>query len=783
MSRKWTLALAGMLTAALAIFVALRLEVTTDVAELLPDVADRQLAAVSQTLADSSLTRTMILVLAAHTPEQARQAAHALRQKLAVHPEVEFVESGPDPRLEQAAWALYFPHRFGLTSLNPQVELPEMLSESGMQAAATELKHQLQLPTAPLVKKLAPADPWLTFLRQMKRLEAAQPGGVQVVDGQFMTANGQRALVFLVTRHSALDGDFQQPLLEALDAEIVGLQQHFGPHLGVQMSGINRLAAKSRADIELDVARISTISTLALLVLFVLLFRSLWLILLAQLPIAFGLLAGAAATIAVFGQVHGLTLAFGATLIGVCIDYPIHFLNHHTLAPHPEGPRAGLKRLWTGLWLGALTTIAGFAALGASSYPGIRQVAVFASVGIAGALLATAWWLPLLVPAQPPAVAFQQHLAHAIAHLFAGLRARRRLVAGLLIGSVLVALGGLPFLHWHDEVADLNALDPALQAEDQAVRAQVSSLEPGQVVVIQAPTEELLLQRSEIVSQQLEKLVAAHKLGSFQSASRFVWAAQLQQQNLAAWQQFSPDRFREVWTQAGFRPEVFQPFLDQQTKPPPPLTWKDLQQSPFQPLTRIFRAQLAGQPALLTFLAHVHDALAVRAAVETVGGTHFFDQRAFVNAAYEEYRSSTWLLILLGIVAIFALIAVQYRSLRLTVISSLPAVVAGLATLSLLSICGESLNLLHLVGFVIVLCIGVDYGVYLAETAIQHEHEPATALSILISALSTVLAFGLLGLSHNPALHAIGLTTGLGVLWSLVLAPTLLLLTEKAVPK
>ena len=73
------------------------------------------------------------------------------------------------------------------------------------------------------------------------------------------------------------------------------------------------------------------------------------------------------------------------------------------------------------------------------------------------------------------------------------------------------------------------------------------------------------------------------------------------------------------------------------------------------------------------------------------------------------------------------------------------------------------------------LCIGVDYGVYLAETALHHEHEPATALSILISALSTVLAFGMLGLSSHPALHAIGVTTALGVLWSLVLAPSVLL--------
>ena len=625
------------------------------------------------------------------------------------------------------------------------------------------------------MKKLAPDDPYLTFVTQLRRLEAAQPGGVQIIEGQFMSAKGDRAIVFLTTRHSALDADFQKPFLHHLDSAIAQLRAHVGQQLNVQMSGVNRFATKARADIEADVARISTVSTLAVLLLFVLLFRSAPLILLAQLPIGFGLLAGTAATIAVFGRVHGLTLAFGSTLIGVCIDYPIHFLNHHTLAPHPDGPRAGLRRLWTGLWLGALTTIAGFAALGASSYPGIRQVAVFASVGVAGSLLATAWWLPLLVPTSPKPVQLQQTLANGMARLFVGLRARRRLLLVLLLASLGIALLGLPRLHWVDDVATLNALDPALQAEDQAVRAQVSGLEPGQVVVVTGDTEERALQRNDDAAAQLQQAQEQGAIGSYRGAHAFLWSRALQQRNLDGWQHFPQAEFRRIWAEEGFRPELFQGFLSQVAKPVAPLTWADLERTPLHVPTRMFRTVVAGRPALLTFLSGVHDPAHLRTRIDALPGTVFFDQRAFINAAYANYRTSSWLLILLGIVAIFALIFAQYRSWRLTAIASLPAVVAGLGTLGLLALLGEPLNLLHLVGFVIVLCIGVDYGVYLAETALHHEHEPATALSILISALSTVLAFGMLGLSSHPALHAIGVTTALGVLWSLVLAPSVLL--------
>ena len=74
---------------------------------------------------------------------------------------------------------------------------------------------------------------------------------------------------------------------------------------------------------------------------------------------------------------------------------------------------------------------------------------------------------------------------------------------------------------------------------------------------------------------------------------------------------------------------------------------------------------------------------------------------------------------------------------------------------------------------VLVMGMGVDYGVFLADSA-EETAIGATLLSLLMSCLTTVFVFGTLAISSQPALRAIGITTGLGVLLSFALAPVML---------
>ena len=119
-----------------------------------------------------------------------------------------------------------------------------------------------------------------------------------------------------------------------------------------------------------------------------------------------------------------------------------------------------------------------------------------------------------------------------------------------------------------------------------------------------------------------------------------------------------------------------------------------------------------------------------------------------------------------GLIAVFLTLLARYRHLRQAFAAFIPAVRAAATTMGLLGLLGQSANLMHLISLLLVLSMGVDYGVFLSEGSRHKEGLAPAFLSIIMACLSTLLAFGLLAMSDMPALKAVGLTTGLGVLWS-----------------
>src|SRR5262249_15940571 len=145
-----------------------RLEVTSDITHFLPEGRDRRVAEVSRQLADSELSGTMILAVEGPDRASAAAGAAALAAELAPHPEVPSIRRGPDDGTQQAFYDLYFPRRLYFLGDGP--ELDRRLEDRGLREAARALRHKLELPTAPLYRRLAPADPLLAFGAQIERL-------------------------------------------------------------------------------------------------------------------------------------------------------------------------------------------------------------------------------------------------------------------------------------------------------------------------------------------------------------------------------------------------------------------------------------------------------------------------------------------------------------------------------------------------------------------------------------------------------------------------------------
>ncbi|MFO1076619.1 MAG: hypothetical protein U1E73_02715 [Planctomycetota bacterium] len=520
----------------------------------------------------------------------------------------------------------------------------------------------------------------------------------------------------------------------------------------------------------------STWSMIGLVALFLVLFASLRLPLLALPVLVAGFLGGTASCLLLFGTVHGLTLAFGSALIGVSVDYAVHFHCHQVFAPHPDGPRHTLRSIWNGLLLGAGTTVVGFVALVVSSFPGLRELAVFAAAGITAALVATWVFLPGLAARGGRPTAASRWV---VARLQAAISPRPGRRWLLLVPAVVVALlaaTGLPRLGWDDGLANLNRLDPALQAEDQSVRDRVVRYEQRRLVVAVGADEEQALQANDRVEQALAVAERTGALAGHRGIAPMLPSA-ARQTAVAAAVRGTP----ELWPHLvdalraeGFKPAAFEPFhAALATAPPPPLTYADLAATSLVSMVRPFRIALDDGVAFATFVHGVHDEAAVRAALAAIPGAAMIDVEGTLSAAYGAYRERMLELCLLGLGAVGFLVWLRHRRVVPTAIAFVPAALAAAGTAGLLALCGVDLNMLSLVALLMVVSMGVDYGVFLAETMADAEALAATYLAVFVAGVTTMLGFGLLAISEQPALRGIGLTSGIGVLLCLVLAPTL----------
>jgi predicted exporter len=776
-SRAVRLAAWALLCAALSVYSVRGLDFSTDILNFMPDGHGAELAQISRELAHSDLARTMVLTLTADEPARAVRAARELADTLRQNPEVAWLRAGADPEFLRSVYELYFPRRLYFLSQSPETELPMLLSDRGLRARAVRVRASLALPMSTLLKRIVPEDPLGAFERQSERLRAGEPP-LATEDGSFVTRDGRWAVLLLATRHSALDSTAQRPLLEAIDAELQKLRAKYGQDLLLEKSGANRFAVDAETDIRGDATFISWVSFVGVSALSLVFFRS-WLSLgIVMIPGVVGLLVAMALGIFAFGHLDGMTIGFGGSLIGVTIDYPTHVLILWSLSQRPESPWHVARRLTGSLVMAALTTMASFAGLAVTSFRGFRELGVFSVIGVGAAVVASLLLLPDLLPRKRRLQPVSAELARRLEPWVLALHEHRGALA--LVPAAVLVLGavGLPRLRWADDLSKIFRPNPVLQAEDERVFQRVSNFDTGRFVLAIADDPNTALARNERVRARLTELIGAGKLDGVRSLSDVYFPVELQQRNLAGLRA-SPDlpaRVERAFREAGFQPGTTARFAAALADPPPPMTLDELRASPLGELVSSLEMPLDQRTAVITYLRGLRDPDALRAALADLEGVHYFEQRTFLNDLYSRYRDQTLRLVALGSAAVLLILVARYRDWRRATAAFLPSLLVPIIVLAGYALTGVEANLMHAVSLLIVMGMGVDYGIFIVDSAEEGTEFGATLVSCLLCALTTVLSFGTLAISSQPPLRAIGLTTGIGITLALVLAPVSLLL-------
>ena len=681
-----------------------------------------------------------------------------LVEKLAQIEDVEQVWPANEPPREWIdAIRTYAPYHARLFSLNPKQDGSTLFDPDKLESRAEGLKKALFSPQGGFVKAIAKQDPLLLSLNGFKDMQ-----------NQFQrqaNLNSGGALI-LQSRPAALDSDAHLRLQAAIRTSFDALNQYAGEKFRLSMAGVPVFSVAAQSEISRDVTLVSVASSVAVTLVFLLLFRSFSALHWVMMVQAASFVLGTLATALVFGYVHSLTLALGASLIGICTDYPIHVMVH--CAKHRHPPLDAVRLLWPSLAMGGLTTIIGYAALGFTGFPGFEQIAVFALFSISASLALTRWVLPALLA---KSTLHSAHLPGIAA--WAGFCGRhRRGLLSLFTISVILAFFTLPQLRWMDDMQKLAMNMDQIKQQDEAVRAHFSSIEPGRFVLIQANDIETALRRSEAVERRLIMLKWAGILSEYHGLFPWLASQDLQAENAKVFTQALTPQFQEAW-RAGLVKAGLS--LDKLGKLLPPIA------EPLRPETVLaspVRHILSGQMiesqngvALSIWLGE-HDPVKLAEGLVGLEGTRYFSQKDQLDQLAGQYRDRSLLMLAIGIAVMGLFILLQQRNMRKVVLTLLPSVASVLFIFAIWALMGEEVSFLHVIGLLLSVSLCVDYGIFFMDN--RGEDSDVTYHGIAASTLTTLASFGALGLGKTPTLPILALSVSLGVTLGFLLCPLLI---------
>jgi predicted exporter len=717
----------------------------------------------------------------ADAPARARLSKQ-IAQRLRNDPAFVTVNNGESVSLERDR-AYLFNNRY---LLSPAVT-PARFSVDGLHAALSESIDLLASPAGMLVKSLLPRDPTGEMMQLLEQLDSGS--SPRTMDGAWASRDGARALLLIQTRANGADTDAQEQAMAAIRQAFDTARTAQGDaDARLLMTGPGVFSVTSREAIQNQVNRLSIISIVLIATLLLLVYRSVAALALGFLPVLSGALAGIAAVSLGFGSVHGITLGFGTALIGEAVDYSIYLF---VQSEHGSTDQNWVQRFWPTIRLGVLTSIFGFASLLLSGFPGLAQLGLYSIAGLIAAALVTRFVLPHLLPAN-----FRIHDVSAIGAVLARLVQRAsalRWPAVVLLIAACAVVGTHRASLWNDKLSSLSPVSQADVDLDTALRADMGAPDVRYVVVVNGANREAVLESAEQVGAILQTQVEQGELARFDSPARFLPSAATQRARLASLPEPAvlTERLSQAVQELPVRAPVFAPFLADvaAARSQPLLQASQLEKTSLAMAVAALLIQQDQQwNALLPLTAPAGreiDASRIRAALAKVANPAapgkpqalFVDMKAESYQLYSGYLHEAIGLSLGGLVAIIALLLVACRSPARVARIIAPLFAAVVTVTAGLTLLGQQLTILHLVGLLLVVAVGSNYALFFdrpdstpVEGATAPGVSPRTLASMLLANLTTVAGFGLLAFSSISILRAMGVTVAPGVILALIFA-------------
>ncbi|WP_116963778.1 MMPL family transporter [Fastidiosibacter lacustris] len=671
---------------------------------------------------------------------------------------------------EQQAWAsFYFPYRLSLLSAS---EL-RLIKDQGFDEIENKALFNLYNPIGITSSKLLENDPFSLFQNYIFSLP--KPSNLlDLHDNHLMSKND--GIWYTMINATLKDDSFSLTNQSNITALLTQIKQEISaqlPNTSYLMTGMIFYAKAGTDSARHDVSIIGIGSLIGIILLVLVSFRSLSPLLLTLFSSAMGFVFAFVITYLVFGKVFLFTLVFGASLIGISVDYAFFYYADQLYGGKAWRPKQGLKRIFSGITLGLINIVIAYLIIAVAPFPGLRQLAVFAISGLFMSYLTVVALFPyLLKPKKHSTIPIISTVANYYLKFWQSLSIQKIML--IYTAIIIIAVIGIIRLQINDDIRILESTPISLKQNEQQIKSIIGSDVGTNFIIVTGRSSNEVIQHEHALIEVIKRKNTTISEPVI-AISEYLPDIEIQKENYDLVRKyFIQYRLLNFFAQIGVDEikahAIQKSLLDIQFKP---LTIDDwLHSTVSQKLRFLWLGQQApGNPpeyASVVLLSQKLDVKMIKNICQAFPFATFVNKADDISNVFKTYRQYISVLFFSVFIALFLLLLIRYKSFKKAFCYFLPPTTAVLLSIATLGLFYIPMTLFNVLALILVLGIAVDYVLFFAETKSTIN---STMLAVTLSAITTILSFGLLAFSQTPAIHYFGLSVFIGITTAFLLSP------------
>lgn len=656
-------------------------------------------------------------------------------------------------------------------------KIDTLIQQANIAQTLAANKRILLSPAGIYYKKLVASDPiGISGIVWNKLQQLQLDSNYYSYNGYLLHKSSGKLTFFLKPAHKSNETGANAKFFTEANSFIENWQsQHAG--IDVTYFGAAAVAAGNAAQMRIDTIVTLSVTIVLLLLLTYYFFRKKRTPLLLLVPVLYGGAMGVGVLSLVQGSISVIALGAGAIIMGIAIDFSIHFLAQ---VRNSNNIRATVKELAQPLTLGSFTTVAAFFSLRFVNTPILQDLGLFAAASLTGAALCTLIFLPHITSVQKNTTrAYQPTVFDKIATWKPERNKWLVLFIILLTPVMLYFSSGVQF---DSNLMNLNYMSPQLQKAQQEVSSVNTDALSSVYIIAQGNTEDKAIEELEHVNHSLKQLQQKGYVKAISNPTGLFPSIKTQRQRIEKWNTYwNKERTTQVLTTVqqqassiGFSANAFTRFGSTLTN-----QYTTFDSSTTAILKSLYPSGFAQNKYVIASLkvpsehrATVFDEMSQHSNVTVT------DRRQTATKLIDILNTDfTDIAIYSSFIVFFALL-VGYGRIELAIIAFLPMAISWVWILGLMSLLGLKFNIVNIIISSLIFGLGDDYAIFTMDGLVERyrtgkQKLNAVRAAVYVSAVTVVIGLGVLLLAKHPALRSIAFISVTGLVCVLFISQTL----------